>query len=222
MAGFNLQEALLKAFQETALMSGVSLLAAVIIGGAIGLLLYATNSRLFVKNRIINQTAGVVINIVRSIPFLILLVLLIPLSKAVVHTTIGPTAVVIPLSIAAIAFFARLADASFSDVNQGVIEAAVSTGASKWSVIFRILFPEALPSLVKNVTVTAVSIIGFSAMAGTVGGGGIGDLAIRYGYQRYQTDVMFICVVLLIILVQGVQLLGDIIAKHLDKKRIGE
>ncbi|HCC34755.1 MAG TPA: methionine ABC transporter permease [Ruminococcaceae bacterium] len=219
MAGFDLKEALVKAFKETALMSGVSLLAAVIIGGAIGLLLYATSSRLFVRNRIVNQTAGVIINIVRSIPFLILLVLLIPLSKAIVHTTIGPTAVVIPLSIASIAFFARLADVSFSDVNQGVIEAAISTGASKWSVIFQILLPEALPSLVKNITVTAVSLIGFSAMAGTVGGGGIGDLAIRYGYQRYQTDVMLICVVLLILLVQGVQLIGDIAAKLLDKKQ---
>ena len=219
MAGFDLKAALLKAFQETALMSGISLLVAVITGGVIGLLLYATSSPLFAKSRIVNQTAGVIINVIRSVPFLILLVLLIPLSKAVVHTTIGPTAVVIPLSIAAIAFFARLADASFSDVNQGVIEAAVSTGASNWSVIVRILLPEALPSLAKNITVTAVSLIGFSAMAGTVGGGGIGDLAIRYGYQRYQTDVMIICVVLLILLVQGVQLIGDIAAKLLDKKR---
>ena len=219
MAGFDLKAALIKAFKETALMSGLSLLAAVIIGGVLGLLLYATSSRLFVRNRIVNQTAGVMINVVRSVPFLILLVLLIPLSKAVVHTTIGPTAVVIPLSIAAIAFFARLADASFADVNQGVVEAAISTGASKWSVIARILLPEALPSLVRNITVTAVSLIGFSAMAGTVGGGGIGDLAIRYGYQRYQTDVMLICVALLIGLVQGVQLIGDLIAKTLDKKR---
>ena len=219
MTGFDLKAALIKAFEETALMSGISLLVAVIAGGGLGLLLYATSSRLFIRNRIVSQTAGFIINIIRSVPFLILLVLLIPLSKAVVHTTIGPTAVVIPLSIAAIAFFARLAEASFSDVNQGVIEAAISTGASKWSVIFRILLPESLPSLVRNITVTAVSLIGFSAMAGTVGGGGIGDLAIRYGYQRYQTDIMLICVALLVLLVQGVQLIGDLIAKLLDKKR---
>lgn len=219
MTGFDLREALIKAFEETALMSGVSLIVAVIIGGALGLLLYVTSSPLFIQNRIVNQVAGIIVNIVRSIPFLILLVLLIPISKAIVGTSIGPTAVVIPLSIAAVAFFARLADASFSDVNQGVIEAAVSTGASKWSVIARILMPEALPSLVKNITVTAVSLIGFSAMAGTVGGGGIGDLAIRYGYQRYQTDVMIICVVLLVVLVQVIQLIGDIAAKSLDKKR---
>ncbi len=219
MLELDLGAALSKAFQETALMSGISLLVAVVVGGALGLLLYATSNPLFFPNRIVNQTAGVIINIVRSVPFLILLVLLIPLSKAVVHTTIGPTAVVIPLSIAAIAFFARLADASFADVGQGVVEAAISTGAGKPSVIFRILLPEALPSLVKNVTVTAVSLIGFSAMAGTVGGGGIGDLAIRYGYQRYQTDVMFICVALLVLLVQGVQLVGDVAARLLDKKR---
>ena len=139
MTGFDLKSAIIEAFQETALMSGVSLLAAVVVGGVIGLLLYATSSRLFVRNRIVNQTAGIIINVVRSLPFLILLVLLIPLSKAVAGTTIGPTAVVIPLSIAAIAFFARLADASFSDVNQGVVEAAISTGAGKLSVILRIL-----------------------------------------------------------------------------------
>lgn len=218
MPGFNLKEALIKAFGETTLMSGISLVIAVIVGGALGLLLYATSNNLFIKNRIINQIAGVIINIVRSIPFLILLVLMIPISKAIVHTTIGPRAVVVPLTAAAVAFFARLADASFADVNHGVVEAAIASGASKWAVIHHILLPEALPSLVKNITVTAVSLIGFSAMAGTVGGGGVGDLAIRYGYQRYQTDVMLICVVLLIALVQLIQLLGDIIAKKLDKK----
>jgi len=219
MTGINLKAALAKAFAETAYMSGISLLIAVIAGGALGLFLYVTNSPLFVRNRLVNQTAGIIINITRSIPFMILLVLLLPLSKLVVKTSIGPSAVVLPLSIAAVAFFARLSDASFSDVNQGVIEAAVSTGASKIKVVFQILLPEALPSLVRNITVTAVSLIGFSAMAGTVGGGGIGDLAIRYGYQRYQTDVMFICVALLIVLVQGIQLLGDLIANRLDKKR---
>jgi len=216
---FDLKDALIKAFAETAYMSGISLLIAVIAGGALGLFLYVTNSPLFVRNRLVNQTAGIIINITRSIPFMILLVLLLPLSKLVVKTSIGPSAVVLPLSIAATAFFARLSDASFLDVNQGVIEAAVSTGASKLKVISGILLPEALPSLVRNITVTAVSLIGFSAMAGTVGGGGIGDLAIRYGYQRYQTDVMFICVALLIVLVQGIQLLGDFTANLLDKKR---
>lgn len=219
MLGFDLKDALIQAFLETALMSGISLIASVFIGGGLGLLLYVTSNTLFIKNRVVNQIAGIIINIVRSIPFLILLILLIPLSKAVVHTTIGWSAVVIPLTVAAIAFFARLADASFSDVNQGVVEAAIATGAGKWSIIFRILLPEALPSLVNNITVTAVSLVGFSAMAGTVGGGGVGDLAIRYGYQRYQTDVMLVCVVLLVAMVQVIQLIGDFVAKGLDKKR---
>ncbi len=218
MQGFNLKDALLKAFGQTALMSGVSLVIAVIVGGALGLLLFTTNNYLFTKNRVINQIAGGIVNIVRSIPFLILLVIMIPISKAIVHTTIGPTAVVIPLTVAATAFFARLADASFSDVNNGVVEAAIASGASRLSVIAHILLPEAMPSLVKNITVTAVSLIGFSAMAGTVGGGGVGDLAIRYGYQRYQTGVMFVCVILLVILVQIIQIIGDLIAKGLDKK----
>lgn len=215
---FSLQAALIKAFEETALMSGVSLLIAIAAGGALGLLLYVTGNPLFIKNRLVNQCVGIIINIVRSVPFLVMLVLLIPLSKMIVHTATGPMTVVVPLTIAATAFFARLADASFAGVSKGVIEAAVSTGASKWSVIARILLPEALPSLIRNITVTAVSLIGFSVIAGAVGGGGVGDLAIRYGYQSYQTDVMLICVVLLIILVQGVQLIGDISAKILDKK----
>lgn len=214
----NLLEALIKAFSETALMVGISLILAVIIGGILGLVLFATSNSLFIRNRIVNEIVGVIINITRSIPFLILLVLLIPLSKLVVKTTIGPTAVVVPLSVAAIAFFARLAEISFSDVDKGVLEAAVASGAKKIYIIIHILLPEALPQLLKNITVTAVSLIGYSAMAGTVGGGGVGDLAIRYGYQRYQTDVMLICVAILIVLVQILQFIGDLAARKLNKK----
>jgi D-methionine transport system permease protein len=214
----NLLEALIKAFSETALMVGISLVLAVIIGGILGLILFVTSNSLFIKNRIVNEIVGVIINVTRSIPFLILLVLLIPLSKLIVKTTIGPTAVVVPLSVAAIAFFARLAEISFSEVNKGVLEAAIASGAKKIYIIIHILLPEALPQLLKNITVTAVSLIGYSAMAGTVGGGGVGDLAIRYGYQRYQTDVMLICVAILIVLVQILQFIGDLAAKKLNKK----
>lgn len=214
----NLGAALLKAFSETARMSFISLGVAVVLGGLLGLLLYVTQSQLFCQNRLFNQVAGFIINIVRSIPFLILLVLLIPVSKAIMGTSIGPKAVIVPLSVTAIAFFARLSEASFSDVSQGVVEAAVASGAHKLSVITGILLPEALPSLVRNITVTAISLVGFSAMAGTVGGGGVGDLAIRYGYQRYQMDVMFICVVLLIVMVQVLQVVGDVIASRLDRR----
>ena len=214
---FDLKAALLLTFGQTMQMVISSLLAAIIIGGSIGLLLFLTSNTLFLKNRIINQIVGIIINITRSIPFLILLVLMIPVSKAIVHTSIGPNAVVIPLAVAAIAFFGRLSEASFSDVDNGVLEAAIASGASKLSIVVKILLPEALPSLIKNITVTAVSLIGFSAMAGTVGGGGIGDLAIRYGYQRYEPEVMFICVIVLVLLVQVFQIIGDSSAKQLDK-----
>jgi len=214
---FDLKAALFLTFGQTMQMVISSLLAAIIIGGSIGLLLFLTSNALFLKNRGINQTVGVIINITRSIPFLILLVLMIPVSKAIVHTSIGPSAVVIPLAVAAIAFFGRLSEASFSDVDNGVLEAAIASGASKLSIVLKILLPEALPSLIKNITVTAVSLIGFSAMAGTVGGGGIGDLAIRYGYQRYEPEVMLICVIVLVLLVQIFQIIGDSSAKKLDK-----
>ena len=202
---------------QTAFMVFTSLAAAIVVGGAFGLLLYATSNNLFVKNKAVNKIVGVILNVIRSVPFLILMILLLPLSKLIVGTKIGAEAVIVPLSIASIAFFARLAEASFSDVSKGVIESAVSSGAKKFSIITEILIPEALPSLVKNITVTAISILGFSAMAGLVGGGGLGDLAYRYGYQRYQTDIMIACVVILIVLVQVIQLIGDITARIFDK-----
>lgn len=215
--GFDLKSSLILSLGQTMQMVAGSLIASIIIGGGIGLLLFLSSNNLFMKNKAVNQIVGVVINVIRSIPFIILLVLMIPVSKAIVHTSIGPNAVIIPLAVAAIAFFARLSEASFSDVDNGVLEAAIASGASKISIVLKILMPEASSSLVKNITVTAVSLIGFSAMAGTVGGGGIGDLAIRYGYQRYQFEVMIICVVILVALVQVFQIVGDVSAQKLDK-----
>ena len=214
----NLSGDIKTALSQTAFMVFSSLAASIVIGGAFGLLLYTTSNTLFVKNKAVNKIVGVILNIVRSVQFLILMILLLPLSKLIVGTKIGSEAVVVPLSIASVAFFARLAEASFSDVSKGVIEAAVSSGEKRIDVITGILIPEALPSLVKNITVTAISILGFSAMAGLVGGGGLGDLAYRYGYQRYQTDIMIACVIILIILVQIIQWIGDIISKKLDKR----
>lgn len=207
------------ALLQTGVMVITSLAAAIIFGGLLGILLYATSSQHFFKNEIIKKVIGSILNIIRSVPFLILMILLLPLSKLIVGTKIGPEAVVVPLSIASIAFFARLAEASLSDVNKGIIEAALSSGASRSRTIFGVLIPEAIPSLIKNITVTAISVLGFSAMAGLVGGGGLGDLAYRYGYQRYQTDIMIVCVVLLIVIVQLIQWLGDFIAVKFDKKR---
>lgn len=213
-----IQDKILQALQETALMVGVSLVVAVILGGLLGLILFASNETLFNKNRWVYQILGIVLNVVRSVPFLILMIFLLPLSVVIVGTKIGSTAVIVPLSIAAIAFFGRLSEASFSEVNKGVLEAAIASGAKKGHIIVKILIPEALPSLIKNITVTAISVLGFSAMAGLVGGGGIGDLAYRYGYQRYEQEVMILCVILLIILVQVIQVIGDLLVKAVDRR----
>lgn len=215
---FNLFEELILALNETFIMVSVSLIVSIIIGGLLGLLLFLSSNHLFFKNRVLNGVSGIIINVTRSIPFIILLVLLIPISSAIMRTTIGPTAVIVPLSVSAIAFYARLSEASFSEVNMGVLEAGVASGAKSIEIIIHILIPEALPQLINGITITAISLIGFSAMAGTVGGGGIGNLAIRYGYQRYNTTVMLTCVGVLIIIVQGLQLLGDFSAKQVNKK----
>lgn len=216
---FNLQEALIKALQETLYMVSYSLILSILVGGLIGLLLYVTTSKLFIENTIVNQIFGVVVNILRSIPFIILLVLLLPITKVIVGTTIGPKAVVVPLTVTAIAFYARLAQAAFSEVDNGVLEAASACGAHPLKIIFGIVLPEARVGLINGITVTTISLIGYSAMAGTVGGGGIGDLAVRYGYQRYETDVMLVCVVILVVIVQILQLAGDSIAKRANKRQ---
>lgn len=213
-----LRDEITEALLQTGFMVIISLIAAIVFGGLLGILLYTASSDYFFKNEMIRKTIGFVLNIIRSVPFLILMILLLPLSKLIVGTKIGPEAVIVPLSIASIAFFARLAEASLSDVNSGIIEAALSFGASKSKIIFGILIPEAMPSIIKNITVTAISVLGFSAMAGLVGGGGLGDLAYRYGYQRFQTDIMVVCVFLLVLIVQIIQLTGDSIAVKFDKK----
>lgn len=206
------------AAKETFIMVGWSLLAAILFGTIIGLFLYITSSRFFFKNKVINQISGFIVNATRSIPFLILMVAVLPAGFYLVGTSIGPKAVIFPLSLAAVAFYARLAENAFSQVDNGVVEAAVASGASHWRIITGVLFPEAFSQLVRHATVTVISLIGYSAMAGIVGGGGIGDLAIRYGYQRYVTEVLIICIVILIIIVQLLQFLGDSLANYLDKR----
>lgn len=209
---------LLIALKQTFYMVGVSLVFAVIIGGVLGLILYLSETTLFYRQKFINQLVGALMNMIRSTPFLILMIFLLPLSKIIMGTKIGPEAVVPPLTIAAIAFFARLAEASFKEVDKGVIEAAVSSGAGTFFIIRKLLIKEALPSLIRNITVTLISVLGFSAMAGLVGGGGLGDLAYRYGYQRYNPTVMIFCVLILIVLVQIFQSIGDYLAKAVDKR----
>ncbi|WP_209848885.1 methionine ABC transporter permease [Paenibacillus sediminis] len=209
---------MLKAFYETLYMVGLSLLAAIIIGIPAGILLFVSDRGLFYENRVLNMVLGVIANIIRSIPFLILLVLLLPFTQAILGTTIGPTAAAVPLSVAAIPFYARLVESSLREVNKGMIEAAVATGAKPWLIIREVLLPEAKSGIISGLTITAISLLGFSAMAGTVGGGGIGDLAIRFGYYRYDNKVLFTTVILLVVLVQIIQFLGDWAARKVDKR----
>ena len=213
-----IEDKLLKALKETAFMSLSSLALSVLIGLALGLILYITSETLLKKNNLIYETVGFIANTISSIPFLILMIFFLPISAFIVGTKIGSKAVLVPLTVAAAAFFARLAEASFSDVDKGVLEAVIASGAKKSHVIFKIVLPEAKVSLIKNITVTAVSVLGFSAMAGLVGGGGIGDLAYRYGYQRYKKEVMIICILVLIILVQLIQKIGDVAVRVISKR----
>ena len=211
---------LVTAFGETFLMVGIASVLAIAIGLPLGFLLHVTSRKLFWANRFAHVAGNFLVNVVRSVPFVILLVLLLPLTQWVLGTTIGPTAASVPLSVAAIVFYARLVEASLCEVDPGIIEASQAFGASPLRILYTVLFPEALPGFVRGFTVTLISLIGFSAMAGIVGGGGVGDLAIRFGYYRYQTDVMVATVVALVVLVQIVQMLGDWLARRADKKDV--
>lgn len=207
-----------KAFGETLYMIGISLGVAVIIGLPLGVLLFTTDRGLFLENAFINSFFGFIVNMVRSIPFIILLVALIPLTKLIVGSTIGPTAASVSLSAAAIPFFARIVETSMREIDKGVIEAAIAIGASPWMIIRNVLLPEAKSSIIQGITLTVISLVAYSAMAGFVGGGGIGDLAIRFGYYRYDNTIMVITVAILIILVQLIQFTGDRVSKAIDKR----
>jgi len=208
-----------KAMSETALMVGVSLALAILLGLPLGFLLFLTRRGMLLENRTLNFAGGLAINFVRSLPFVILLILVLPLSQIVTGRSTGPIAATVPLAIASIAFYARLVEGSLCEVNAGVIEAARALGAPHRLIVREVLFPESLPGLVRGFTVTAISLIGYSAMAGVVGGGGIGFLAINYGYYRYETGVMIVTVAVLIVLVQLVQWAGDAFANRLDRSK---
>ncbi|WP_257349982.1 methionine ABC transporter permease [Pseudalkalibacillus decolorationis] len=207
-----------QAFFETMYMIAISLVVAIVIGLPIGILLYVTDKGLFLENRWVKNTAGFVVNMVRSVPFIILLVALIPLTEFLVHTTIGPAAASVSLSVAAIPFFARIVESAFREIDKGVIEAAIAAGATPWMLIKDVLLLEARSGIVSGITLTLISLVGFSAMAGVVGGGGIGDLAIRFGYYRYDNTIMIATVVILIVIVQLIQIFGDLITKVVDKR----
>ncbi|PKA14415.1 methionine ABC transporter permease [Leptospira haakeii] len=209
---------LVNAFGQTFLMLGISLSSALVFGIPLGFLIYLTDKKLFIPNKFFHAVLGVLANLIRSIPFVILLVALIPLTQSLVGTTIGPLAASVPLSVAAIPFLARLVETSLREIPEGVLEAAVSTGAKLSLIIKEVLIPEAKPGIYSAITVTIISLLGYSAMAGIVGGGGIGDLAIRFGYYRYEDDIMFATVFVLITLVQTFQWIGDTTRRRSDKR----
>ena len=217
----NISEWLPRLWQEsltTIYMVGVSTLFSVLLGLPLGVVLTLTDERGLAPHLVLNRVMGFIVNLARSLPFIILLVVIIPFTRALVGTSIGPTATIVPLTLAAVPFFARVVESTLREVPRGLIEAAQSMGSSNWQTVSKVLIPESLPGLILGIALTLISLVGYSAMAGAVGGGGLGDLAIRYGYQRYETEVMVVTVVLLLILVQGVQWLGDHLAANVSKK----
>ncbi|MBQ6297833.1 MAG: ABC transporter permease [Selenomonadaceae bacterium] len=207
-----------KALGETIYMVVVSMAIASAIGVPLGVLLHTTAKGQILENIFINQTVGSVVNAVRSIPFIILMVAIIPLTRFIVGSAIGTTAAIVPLVIASIPFIGRQVETSLKEVPSGLIEAAQAMGATPFQIISKVLLPEAMPGIVSQLTTVIIALVGESAMAGAIGGGGLGDLAIRYGYQRFRPEVMLATVVVLIILVQLVQFVGNTLAKKLDKR----
>ncbi len=203
---------------QTLLMLGIGLAAAVLLGGPLGVLLFLLGPGQSLHRAGLFNVLSWVVNTVRSFPFIILLVALVPFTRAIAGTSIGPVAAAVPLSFAAIPYFARLVEQTLRDVPRGVIEAAHAMGASELQIVWRVLVVEARSGLVLALTVLAISFLSYSAVAGVVGGGGIGDLAIRYGYYRFQTDVMVLTVALLVVLVQIIQITGNRLARRLDKR----
>ncbi|WP_432378624.1 methionine ABC transporter permease [Duganella sp. P38] len=206
------------AFGQTLLMLGIGLTSAIVIGGPLGILLFLVGDGQSLRNRPAALVVGWVVNVIRSFPFIILLVVLGPFTRTIAGTSIGPLAAAVPLSFAAIPYFARLVEQNLREVPKGVIEAAHAMGASEFQIIVRVLLLEARSGLVLALTVLAISFLSYTAVAGVVGGGGIGDLAIRYGYYRYETDIMVFTVTILIVMVQAIQITGNRVAKRLDKR----
>lgn len=213
-----LKKIVLPSLNETLYMVFFSSLFSVLLGIIIGVILYVTEKDGILENTIINKVLGIIINIGRSIPFVILMIAVFPLSKFIVGTVLGSKAAVVPLTVAAIPFVARMIEACLKEIDKGVVEASISMGASEWQIIYKVLLPESISSIISTITTTIISIIGYSAMAGTIGGGGLGSIAITYGYQRYRDDILIISVVLMVILVQIVQTIGNILCKKLNKK----
>ncbi len=211
--------ALLLATWESIYMVFISTVVSYLVGLPLGVILVTTDKGHILENPRLNQTLGSIVNAVRSVPFIILLILAIPLTRVIVGTSIGTVASIVPLSLAAIPFVARLVETSLKEIDWGLVEAALSMGASSWQIVSRVLVPEATPSIILGISITAINLVGYSAMAGVVGGGGLGTLAYYHGFMRYHTGVMWITVVILVILVQLIQMLGNRIAGQVAAKR---
>lgn len=210
-------EILIEALIQTGIMVFLSTFFALIIGFVIGVVLTITSSDGLKPNKIVYSTLDFIINILRSFPFVILMVVIIPISRFIVGTSIGTAATIFPLTVATAPFISRIIENSLREVDKGVIEASKSFGASDFQIIFKVLLVEAIPSIVSGLTLTIISVIGYSAMAGAIGGGGLGDVAIRYGYYGLKRDIMIATVIILIIVVQGLQSLGNYFYKRLSK-----
>ncbi|WP_371820500.1 methionine ABC transporter permease [Falcatimonas sp. MSJ-15] len=211
-------ELLLNGIFETMYMTIVSTVISYIIGIPLGVIVYITDTNGICKNRVVNFITGTIINIVRSIPFLILLVAIMPFTRLVVGTSIGSTATIVPLIVAAVPFIARMVESSLKEIDGGIIEAAKAMGSSTLQIVTKVLIPEAKPSLMVGGTIAFATILGYSAMAGFVGGGGLGAIATNYGYYRYHTDVMLITVALLVLIVQIFQEVGLKLVNKVDKR----
>ncbi len=209
---------LTKALGETVYMVAVSMVIATAIGVPLGVLLHTTAKNQILECLALNRILGAVVNAVRSIPFIILMVAIIPLTRLIVGSSIGTTAAMVPLVLASIPFIGRQVETSLMEVPAGIVEAAESMGATPYQIISRVLLPEAMPNIVAQLTTVVIALVGESAMAGAIGGGGLGDLAIRYGYQRFRPEIMIATVIILIIMVQIVQFAGNSLAKRLNKK----
>ncbi|TCP33640.1 methionine ABC transporter permease [Sphingomonas sp. BK235] len=209
---------ILVATRDTLVMLGGSLALTIALGVPLGVLLHLTAPGQLAARGGLHRALGVVVNVLRSIPFVILLIVMIPLTMLLVGTSLGVAGAIPPLVVGAAPFYARLVEQALREVPRSTVEAVQAMGATRWQIVTRALLPEALPGLVSGATVTAVALVSFTAMAGVVGAGGLGDLAIRYGYQRFQTDVMLVTVALLVLLVQLLQYAGDRLARRLDHR----
>ncbi|PWV97994.1 D-methionine transport system permease protein [Paenibacillus cellulosilyticus] len=199
-------------------MLGLSLVFTIVIGLILGIILFLTGRGQLLSQPIVYTVLSIIVNIFRSVPFIILMITIMPFTKWLTGTSIGVEGSIPPLVVAAAPFFARLVETSLREVDRGVIEAAQAMGASSWDIVRKVLIPEARTGLIAAVTITAVTLVSFTAMSGVIGGGGLGDLALRYGYQRFQTDVMLVTVVLLVVLVQVLQSIGDVLVRKFSRK----